>query len=68
MSCRKIPSFPVLYGIICGGGNEKATDEEEIIQALKRAQAWEFVSRYEDGLDHWVEQGGSNFPVVRNNA
>ena len=41
-------------------GNEKATDEE-IIQALKRAQAWEFVSRYEDGLDHWVEQGGSNF-------
>lgn len=41
-------------------GNENATDEE-IIQALKRAQAWEFVSRYEDGLDHWVEQGGSNF-------
>jgi len=41
-------------------GNENATDEE-IIEALKKAQAWEFVSKYEDGLDHWVEQGGSNF-------
>jgi len=41
-------------------GKEDATDEE-IIEALKKAQAWEFVSKYEDGLDHWVEQGGSNF-------
>ena len=41
-------------------GNEEATDEE-IIRALKQAQAWEFVSKYEDGLDHRVEQGGSNF-------
>lgn len=41
-------------------GNEDATDEE-IIEALKHAQAWEFVSQYEDGLDHWVEQGGDNF-------
>lgn len=41
-------------------GNENATDDE-IISALKQAQAWEFVSKYEDGLDHWVEQGGSNF-------
>ena len=41
-------------------GNENATDEE-IIDALKKAQAWEFVSKYEDGLDHWVEQGGANF-------
>lgn len=41
-------------------GNENATDEE-IIRALKQAQAWEFVSKYEDGLDHWVEQGGNNF-------
>jgi len=41
-------------------GNENATDEE-IVRALKQAQAWEFVSKYEDGLDHWVEQGGSNF-------
>lgn len=41
-------------------GNENATDEE-IIKALKQAQAWEFVSKYEDGLDHWVEKGGDNF-------
>lgn len=41
-------------------GNENATDEE-IINALKQAQAWEFVSKFEDGLDHIVEQGGDNF-------
>jgi len=41
-------------------GNEAATDEE-IIKALKQAQAWEFVSTYKDGLDHRVEQGGDNF-------
>lgn len=41
-------------------GNEDATDEE-IINALKLAQAWEFVSKYHDGLDHIVEQGGENF-------
>ncbi|HOQ37769.1 MAG TPA: ABC transporter ATP-binding protein [Acetivibrio sp.] len=41
-------------------GNENATDEQ-IIEALKHAQAWEFVSQYDDGLDHWVEQGGENF-------
>lgn len=41
-------------------GNEKATDEQ-IIKALKIAQAWEFVSRYDDGLEHRVEQGGENF-------
>ena len=41
-------------------GNENATDQE-IIEALKHAQAWEFVSRYDDGLDHIVEQNGDNF-------
>ena len=41
-------------------GKRDATDKE-IIEALKKAQAWEFVSKYEDGLDHWVEQGGANF-------
>lgn len=41
-------------------GNEGASDDL-IIQALKQAQAWEFVSKYEDGLDHLVEQGGGNF-------
>lgn len=41
-------------------GNEAASDEV-IIEALKQAQAWEFVSKYSDGLEHEVEQGGSNF-------
>lgn len=41
-------------------GKPDASDEE-IIAALKKAQAWEFVSQYEDGLDTRVEQGGSNF-------
>ena len=46
-------------------GNENATDEQ-IIKALKQSQAWEFVSKYEDGLDHRVEQGGDNFSGVKN--
>lgn len=41
-------------------GNADATDDE-IIDALKRAQAWEFVSSYADPLGEKVEQGGSNF-------
>lgn len=41
-------------------GNPEATDEE-IIRALKQAQAWEFVSKYKEGLDYRVEQGGDNF-------
>ena len=41
-------------------GNEHATDEE-MIQALKQAEAWEFVSSLEEGLDAYVEQKGDNF-------
>lgn len=41
-------------------GNESATDEE-IIKALESAAAWDFVSEYEDTLDHKVEQEGSNY-------
>ena len=41
-------------------GDERASDEK-IIKVLKQAQAWEFVSKYDDTLDHIVEQGGSNF-------
>lgn len=41
-------------------GNENASDQE-IIEALKKAQAWEFVSKYDDGLDHIVEQNGDNY-------
>lgn len=41
-------------------GNEEASDQQ-IIKALQQAQAWEFVARYEEGLDYRVEQGGDNF-------
>ncbi|EIN15334.1 ABC transporter, ATP-binding protein [Mycoplasmopsis agalactiae 14628] len=34
--------------------------DEEIMQALKDACAEEFVSKFEDGLDHPVYQGGKN--------
>lgn len=39
--------------------NENATDDE-IISALKTAQAWEFVSQMPDGLDAYIAQGGRN--------
>lgn len=39
--------------------NENATDEE-IISALKTAQAWEFVEKMPDGLDTYIAQGGRN--------
>ncbi len=35
--------------------------DEEIISALKTAQAWDFVSSKPDGLDTAVSQGGKNF-------
>lgn len=41
-------------------GDENATDDQ-IIDALKKAQAWEFVSQYDDPLGYHVEQGGKNF-------
>lgn len=34
--------------------------DEEIIAALKTAQAWEFVSNLPDGLDTLISQGGKN--------
>lgn len=40
-------------------GNPDATDEE-IIEALKKAQAWEFVSEWKELLDYKIEQGGVN--------
>lgn len=41
-------------------GNPDATDEE-IIQACKHAQAWDFISKKPEGLDAPVSQGGANF-------
>lgn len=40
--------------------NKNASDEE-IIAALKTAQAWEFVSKFPERLDKKVSQGGRNF-------
>ena len=34
--------------------------DEEIISALKTAQAWEFVSAFPEGLDRYIAQGGRN--------
>lgn len=39
----------------------KNASDDEIISALKIAQAWEFVSEASDGLDKIVAQGGRNF-------
>lgn len=40
--------------------NPTASDED-IIEALKQAQAYEFVSKYKDGINHEVNEGGLNF-------
>ena len=40
--------------------NSSASDEQ-IAEALKKAEAYEFVSQYEDYLNHEVNEGGSNF-------
>ena len=40
--------------------NPNATDEE-IVAALKQAEAFEFVDKYEDKLEHPVREGGTNF-------
>ena len=39
--------------------DENASDED-IISALKTAQAWEFVEKMPDGLDTFISQGGKN--------
>ena len=40
-------------------GKEDATDEE-IIAALKNAQAWNIVAEKPEGLDTYIQQGGAN--------
>ena len=40
-------------------GSKEATDEE-MIEACKLAQADEFISRFPDGYDTYIEQGGAN--------
>ena len=40
--------------------NRDASDED-IVGALKQAEAFEFVDKYEDGINHPVREGGTNF-------
>ena len=35
--------------------------DEDVINALKQAEAYEFVNKYEDGINHEVKEGGVNF-------
>lgn len=41
-------------------GNTSAT-EDEIINALKNAEAYDFISKYENGINHEVLVNGNNF-------
>ena len=41
--------------------SNKTASDEDIVEALKQAEAYEFVSKYEDGINHPVKEGGSNF-------
>lgn len=40
-------------------GKPDAT-EEELVQAAKNAQAYDFIMSFPDGFDTWLEQGGVN--------
>lgn len=63
LSIGIVPQRPSLFkGTIRSNmqvGNESATDDE-INDALKLAQAYEFVAKKEGGLDHTIESGGRN--------
>ena len=59
-----VPQNPILFsGTIRDNlcwRKEDAT-EEELVKALKIAQAYDFVKEYPDFLDHPVNRGGTNF-------
>ncbi|MDE5916529.1 MAG: ABC transporter ATP-binding protein/permease, partial [Oscillospiraceae bacterium] len=58
-----VPQKAVLFsGTIADNLRWRKPDasEEEMIAALKTAQAWEFVSKMPDGLDTVISQGGKN--------
>ena len=41
--------------------SNKTASDDDIVNALKQAEAYEFVSKYEDGINHPVTEGGTNF-------
>ena len=58
-----VPQKAILFsGTLRENMKWRKTDasDEEIISALKTAQAWEFVEKMPDGLDTYISQGGKN--------
>lgn len=47
----------IAFGLVDG----KQVSDEQIEKALKTAQAWDFVSKLDDGINSKVEQRGKNF-------
>ena len=41
--------------------SNKTASDEDIVEALKQAEAYEFVNKYDDGINHEVREGGTNF-------
>ena len=41
--------------------SKPTANDEDIINALKAAEAYEFVSKYDDDINHVVNEGGTNF-------
>jgi len=59
-----VPQNPILFsGTIRENLCWRKSDatEEELVRALKIAQAYDFVKEYPDFLDHPVNRGGTNF-------
>lgn len=60
-----VPQKASLFsGNICENinyGSSKNLSDEEIIEALKIAQAWDFVQKLPEDLNEKVSQGGKNF-------
>jgi ATP-binding cassette subfamily B multidrug efflux pump len=46
---------------VAGHFRDSKVDRDRVVWALKGAQAWEFVSKLEEGIDSEVEAGGQNF-------
>ena len=41
--------------------SNKSASDEEIVEALKLAEAYEFVNKYDDNINHEVKENGINF-------